>query len=166
MANLFDPEFESQTERSGFSYRRARLGQQAGCEHLGASLYELAPGSAAFPLHYHLGNEELLISIEGRASVRTPDGERELERGEVVAFPRGERGAHQVVNRTEEPVRVLILSEMNAPDVVVRPESGKLSAFGRPPGSEGEGMHEVFFLGAAAEFWAGEEPPPDPRTDG
>jgi uncharacterized cupin superfamily protein len=157
--NLFNPEFSEHSERPGFAYRRAKLAQGAGAERLGASLYELEPGSAPFPLHYHLGNEELLIVISGRPSLRTGDGERELELGEVVAFPVGEQGAHQVVNRSREPARVLIVSEMNAPDVVVRPESGKLSAFGRPPGSAGEGIHEVFFLRDAAEFWAGEEPP-------
>ena len=41
---------------------------------------------------------------------------------------------------------------MVAPDIVVRPESGKLSAFGRPPGSiDDEGMHEVFFLRDAVD---------------
>jgi uncharacterized cupin superfamily protein len=166
MANLFDPEFGRPTERPGFSGRRAKLGEQAGAERLGASLYELGPGSAPFPLHYHLGNEELLIVVAGKPSLRTPDGERELESGEVVSFPVGERGAHQVVNRADAPARVLIVSEMNAPDIVVRPESGKLSAFGRPPGSSGEGMHTVFFLSDAAEFWAGEESPPAAADDG
>ena len=70
--------------------------------------------------------------VEGSPSLRTTDGERVLERGEVVSFPCGEAGAHQVVNRSEDEARVLIVSEMNAPEVVIRPESGKLSAFGTP----------------------------------
>jgi uncharacterized cupin superfamily protein len=160
MPNLYEPEFDEGGERPGFSSRRARVGHQAGAERLGASLYELPPGNAPFPLHYHLGNEELLIVLRGRPSLRTLESERELAEGEVVAFPRGEAGAHQVINRTAEPVRVLIISEMNAPEVVVRPESGKLSAFGRAPGERGEGMHEVFFLRDAVPFWEGEEPPP------
>ena len=158
--NLFEPTFEESTEQVGFTRRRALLGRQAGARDLGASLFELDPGSAQFPLHYHLGNEELLIVISGRPSLRTLDGDRELEEGEVVAFPRGEAGAHQVVNRSPEPVRILIVSEMNSPEVVVRPESGKLSAFGRPPGGRGEGMHDVFFRRDAVDFWEGEEPPP------
>jgi uncharacterized cupin superfamily protein len=162
--NLFDPEFDSESKRAGFAARRAKLGEQAGAEHLGASLYELAPGSAPFPLHYHLANEELLIAIGGELALRTTSGERGLEPGEVVACPIGEAGAHQVVNRGQEPARVLIISEMNAPDIVVRPESGKLSAFGRPPGSSAQGMHEVFLRRDAAEFWDGEQPPPGTET--
>lgn len=164
VANIHDPEFGSESERTGFAARRAKLGEQAGAEHLGASLYELAPGSAPFPLHYHLANEELLIAIDGELALRSTSGERALEPGEVVACPVGAAGAHQVVNRGREPARVLIISEMNAPDIVVRPESGKLSAFGRAPGSSAEGMHEVFVRNDATEFWAGEEPPPGPET--
>lgn len=162
--NLFDPDFEAESDREGFAGRRAKLGEQAGARRLGASLYELAPGSAAFPFHYHLGNEELLVVIAGRPVLRAADGERRLETGEVVAFPVGEEGAHQIVNRDPDPARILIVSEMNSPDVVIRPESGKLSAFGRAPGSSEPGMHEVFFLGDAAEFWDGEEPPPAPGS--
>jgi uncharacterized cupin superfamily protein len=165
MANLFDPEFDATSDRAGFAWRRAQLADQAGSERLGASLYELEPGSAPFPLHYHHGNEELLVVIAGSPSLRTPASERELATGEVVAFPVGERGAHQVVNRSSEPARVLIVSEMNAPDVVVRPESGKLSAFTRPPGGSGAGGHDVFFQRDAAEFWDGEDPPPAEPPD-
>jgi uncharacterized cupin superfamily protein len=161
VANLFEPEFDAESDRPGFSVRRAQLGAQAGTERLGASLFELAPGSAAFPMHYHLGNEELLIVLSGAAMLRTPEGERELKPGDVVAFPVGEAGAHQVVNRGGEPARILIVSEMNSPDVVVRPESGKLSAFGRPPGSSAEGIHDVYFRSDSVDFWEGEEPPED-----
>jgi uncharacterized cupin superfamily protein len=159
MANLFEPEFDESSEKEGFAWKRAGLGRQVGSERLGASLFELEPGQAAFPLHYHLGNEELLIVVAGTPSLRTPEGERPLQKGELVSFPRGERGAHQVVNRSDRPARILMLSEMVAPEIVVRPESGKLSAFGRPPGGRGEGMHEVFFDRDSVPFWEGEEPP-------
>ncbi len=82
----------------------------------------------------------------------------------MVSFGTGEAGAHQVVNRGEAPVRILIVSEMNAPEVVVRPESGKISAFGRPPGAPGEGFHDVYFRRDAVELWDDEPPPPDPAN--
>ena len=160
--NVFEPSFDDSADRPGFVNRRARIGRQAGSERLGASLFELDPGSAAFPMHFHLGNEELLVVLDGRPSLRIPDGEHDLAPGEVVAFPIGEAGAHQIVNRTEEPARILIISEMNAPDIVVRPDSGKLSAAGRPPGAAGEGFHDVYFRRDAVELWDGEDPPPSP----
>ncbi len=160
MTSFLEPDFDPPLERDGFRGRRARLGRQAGCEHLGLSLFELEPGCAAFPLHYHLGNEEMLIVLGGQAALRTADGERALAEGEVVALPAGEAGAHQVINRGDGPARILIVSEMNAPEVVVRPESEKISAMGRPPGSAGEGLHDVYFRRDTVDFWEGEQPPP------
>jgi uncharacterized cupin superfamily protein len=160
MANLFEPEFDSSNDRPGFGWQRAALGRQAGGEQLGASLFALPPGEALFPLHYHLGNEELLVVVDGSPSLRTLDGERVLAPGEVVSFPRGEAGAHQIVNRSEAEARVLVVSEMNAPEIVVRPESGKVDAMGRPPGGRSEAMRKVFFERDEVEFWEGEDPPP------
>lgn len=158
--NAFEPEWSSQTDREGFRSRRAQVGAQAGAQRLGASVYELEPGQAPFPLHYHLGNEELLVVLRGEPSLRTTEGERRLAEGEVVAFPVGPAGEHQVVNRGDEPVRILLLSEMNAPEVVIRPEAGNLSAFGRPPGGTGEGIHKVFLERDETDLWDGVEPPP------
>jgi uncharacterized cupin superfamily protein len=162
MAGLFDPDFDESSDRPGFEWRRARLARMAGGEHLGASLFELPPGQALYPMHYHLGNEELLIVVDGSPSLRTPADERVLKRGEVVAFPRGESGAHQIVNRAHTKARILLVSEMNAPEVVIRPESGKVSALGTPPGYRGEGVvHKVFFERDEVPFWEDEDPPPE-----
>ena len=89
VANVFEPDFDHEEDRPGFTYRRARIGWQAGSERLGASLYELPPGQASFPYHWHAANEELLIVLSGRPSLRSPSGWRELAEGEVVAFPGG-----------------------------------------------------------------------------
>jgi uncharacterized cupin superfamily protein len=161
MANLFEPEWDGGQDRRGFTYLRAKLGAQAGGEHLGASLYELPPGETAFPYHWHSGNEELLIVIAGQPSLRTEEGWRELREGEMVSFPRGGRGAHQVTNRSSEPARILVVSEMNAPDVVAQPDSGKFLAATRPPGGV---SREGDFFGAfrrsdEVDYWEGEEPP-------
>ena len=159
MANLFDPEFDVDQERPGFTYRRAKLGRQAGAEKLGASLFEIPPGEATFPYHVHTANEELLIVIDGRPSLRTPSGWRELEPGEVIAFPAGDEGAHQIQNRSGEPARVLVVSTMVAPEVTLYPDSGKLMAATRAPGASGEGIHEAYRRGEATDYWEGEEPP-------
>ena len=65
-----------------------------------------------------------------------------------------------MVNRSEAETRILMISEMNAPEVVVRPESGKVDAMGRPPGGRGEGIRHVFFERDEVPFWEGEDPPP------
>jgi uncharacterized cupin superfamily protein len=79
--------------------------------------------------HYHVQREELLIVLSGRLSLRTADGWEALPEGEVVAFPRGERGAHGYENRGEAPVRVLMISEMNAPNISVYPDTNQVGIF-------------------------------------
>ena len=161
MANLYEPEFDGAGEREGFRYRRAKLGAQAGAERLGASLFEIPPGEATFPYHAHYGNEEMLIVISGRPSLRTEEGWRELAPGDVVAFPPGPDSAHQIQNRGDEPARVLMVSEMNAPEVSLYPDSGKVLAGTRPPGgAETDGdIFATFRLDQASDYWDDEEPP-------
>jgi uncharacterized cupin superfamily protein len=101
----------------------------------------------------------MVIVLAGRPSLRAPSGWRELQPGEVVAFPAGEEGAHQIVNRTDEPVRALVVSTMIAPEVNLYPDSGKLQAATRAPGASGEGFQEAFRREDATDYWHGEEPP-------
>lgn len=157
MANLNDPEFDEHREHPGFQCHRVRLGRQAGAEWLGLSLWEIPPGQAAYPYHYHLGEEELIVILAGQPSLRTTDGWRELPEGEIVSFLLGEAGAHQIVNRTDTPVRMLAFSTSGAPDIVIRPDSGTLGVFERRP--EGGGLYSHFRAGDAIDYFEGEQPP-------
>jgi uncharacterized cupin superfamily protein len=159
MPSIHNPQFDDASEREGFRNRRSRLGRQAGGERLGASLYEVEPGNATFPYHYHFGNEELLVVVRGRPHLRTPEGWRQLEEGEMVAFPVGERGAHQIANRSDEMIRFLLLSEMNSPDMVVYPDSAKIGASENAPGSPGEFLRANFRSSDAVDYWEDEQPP-------
>lgn len=91
MANINDPHFDEPREQPGFNVRRARLARHAGAERIGLSLWELPPGEAAYPYHYHLADEEMIVVLAGTPSLRTGDGVRELAEGEVVGFPAGRR---------------------------------------------------------------------------
>ncbi len=134
--NIFEPVWDVEVDRPPYRWRRSRIGRQVGCEELGASLFEVAPGAATFPLHAHHANEELIIVISGSLVLRTPEGERELHPGAVTACPRGLRGAHRLDNPGDEPARVLIVSTMNAPDINEFPESDVLWARTYAPGSD------------------------------
>jgi len=123
MSNLGGP-----LEETGDGLRAVRLAQHAGSEHLGASLYELEPGDEMV-FHYHVQREELLVVLEGTLSLRSAEGWEELPEGEVVAFPRGERGAHGYRNSTDRLVRVLVVSEMNGPNISVYPDANQIGIF-------------------------------------
>lgn len=96
-------------------------------EKIGASVYEIAPGKTSGLYHFHHGAEELLVVLRGRPTLREPDGERMLDEGDVVHFPVGPAGAHQLSNGTEEPVRYLVMSNRPSPEAVEYPDSRQLS---------------------------------------
>ena len=162
MPNINDPHFDEPREHPGFRCLRARLSRQAGSERLGLSLWELPPGQAAYPYHHHLGEEELVVVLEGHPHLRTPAGWRKLPPGDVVAFLRGEEGGHQLVNRTDETVRFLALSTSGDPDLVVYPDSEKIGASERLP--DGGGLRAMFRAADTVDYhegesYTGEEPP-------
>ena len=157
--NIERPEFDDDREAPGFTRQRARIGRQAGTEKIGLSLFEVLPGEAAYPYHWHFGEEELLIVLAGTPSLRTPAGWRDLEQGEVVSFLVGEDGAHQIANRTREPVRFLAFSNQ-VHDIVVYPDSDKVGTFERRP--EGGGLFALFRREDSVDYLEGEEPPSTP----
>ena len=123
----YDAEAEQMRIRSLFVAKRA------GAQELGASVHELLPGSPGFHLHAHYGMEELFVVLSGRPTLRTAGGEEELAPGDVVSMPRGLEGLHTFANRTEEPARVLAISTLPMPEVVLYPELGKFGVATRDP---------------------------------
>lgn len=161
MPNVFDPHFDRDRHAPpGFQAQRALLARQAGAESLGLSLWELPAGETAYPYHFHLADEELIVVLDGRPSLRSPDGWRELSPGEVLSFPTGERGAHQLANWTAETVRFLAFSTSGHPDLVIYPDSQKLGAAERRPG--GWTLRAVVPDSAHVDYWHGEVPPRPP----
>lgn len=157
MPNIHEPEFDELRDRDGFRARRARIGYALRSERLGISLWELPPGEAAYPYHLHLTEEEALIVLAGTPRLRTPSGWRRLTEGEVVSFPAGREGAHQVHNDTPDVVRFLAMSTNGEPDVVLYPDSGKVSAAERR--ADGSGLKFYFREADGVDYWEGETPP-------
>ena len=124
--NLLDGALDAEEERPGYRNHRTQVGAALGAELLGATLYEAAPGEKLWPYHWELGCEEFLVVVSGTPTLRTPDGERTLEPGDLVAFPEGEAGAHQLRNDSGAPFRVLIASTKSGLYVAGYPDSSKL----------------------------------------
>lgn len=150
--NLGGDEWNRVEERPGWRSKDAWVGARIGSELIGGSMYEVEPGQKLWPYHTHHGNEEWLIVVRGRPTLRTPEGEQELGEGDVVCFPRGKAGAHQVRNDTDSSIRVLMLSTLLAPDIVEYLDTGKVSAL--------DGRGERLFrtrLGPEVEYWEDED---------
>jgi uncharacterized cupin superfamily protein len=112
---------------------------------LGASVYELERGNFQI-FHFHHGSDELLIVLRGTPTLRTMDGERVLEEGEVVPFPPGPAGAHEIRNDTDETMRFVVAGTRVSPEVVEYPDLGKVTAQSREPNQKGEPLFVIHTL--------------------
>src|SRR5262245_36589181 len=145
--------------RQGWS-RGARVGAQAGAKRLGATVYEIDPGGYGSPFHLHHANEEMVVVLGGRPTLRTLDGLRELEPGDLVACPIGRKGAHQLQNNSAEPVRVLVISTMVYPEIAEQLDSDKILVHSAPPGTA-DRLALAFPREAQVDRLAGELRPSD-----
>jgi uncharacterized cupin superfamily protein len=125
---------------------------------LGMSLYELEPGQTQCPYHFHHGEDELILVLRGRPTLRTPEGERQLEPGDFVHFPRGPAGAHRVHNATDEPARYVVGSTNVSPEICEYPDSGKVAAFSYGASSRGDRLRTLHRFDDAVDYFDGEEP--------
>jgi uncharacterized cupin superfamily protein len=153
VANVFTLETEASDPDDPAPYdgRYASLGEAIGSSRIGGSIYELGPGQSICPYHYEYGNEEWLLVVTGRPTLRTPEGERELEPGDAVCFPEGPEGAHKVTNGGEETSRVLMLSTKRRPDISVYPDSDKIGVY---PGNRDD--MGLFVRGDKVPYFRGE----------
>jgi uncharacterized cupin superfamily protein len=154
MPNLHDPQWTERTD-APLRGRTARVGALAGAERLGATLYEIDPGQNGSPFHLHHANEEMIIVLTGRPTLRTLDGSCTLEPGDVVACPVGPAGAHQLQNRTDSPVRALVISTMIYPETAEMLDSDKILVISHPPGTP-DRLFGAFPRSAQVDRLAGE----------
>jgi uncharacterized cupin superfamily protein len=128
--NIANPPLQHDREDpDGFRAAMFRFGRDVGAEGTGMSVYELPPGQAVCPYHYEYGEEEWVLALEGRPSVRTPDGTEQLEPYDVVFFPKGPAGAHQIRNDSDSTARVLMWSTIVYPSATAYPDSGKVAVW-------------------------------------
>ena len=128
MVNLYDATWDAEVPSETGILRAVRLARHAGAIRLAANLYEIEHGAVVSPLHFHHGNEELLFVLAGTPTLRRGAGdERTLARGEVVSFPAGPAGTHQILNRASESARVLIVATNDLPEVAEQVENEQLA---------------------------------------
>ena len=131
----------------GWRARSQRIGNRLGAEDIGGTVYELEDGQRVWPYHYHHGVEEWLLVIDGAPLLRGPDGERVMRPGDIVCFPSGDAGAHDV----RGPGRFLLVSAAQPTSVCVYPDSDKV---GTRPATGDDRLD--FRRADAVGYWEGE----------
>ncbi|HEX8105915.1 MAG TPA: cupin domain-containing protein [Solirubrobacteraceae bacterium] len=130
VVSLTAPELEFEPDApERFRSGSVSLGDLFGSTVTGTTFYELPPGQAICPYHFEYTEEEWLLVLEGRPTLRTPEGRGPLAPLDVAFFPKGPEGAHQVINETEERVRVLMWANRVDLGAVVYPDSDKLTLY-------------------------------------
>lgn len=150
--NIASPAFTSSADDpEGFRTSGLRIGPLVGAATTGMSVYELPPGQAICPYHYENPEEEWLLVLEGRPTLRHPGGEDVLQPWDVAFFPSGPAGAHAVRNDADSPARVLMFSDRSTVAASVYPDSDKIAVW---TGIERDNI--IVRRTSGVDYWDGE----------
>jgi uncharacterized cupin superfamily protein len=152
MFNIFTGETDVPPDPSdpeGYACSAVRVGPKIGASRLGMSVYVLPPGQAICPYHFEWTDEEWLIVLAGRPTLRTPAGEQVVEPGDTLCFPEGPDGAHFLRNDGGDAVRVAILSTKGPIGIAEYPDSDKVGVWAH-------GTHYMLRRADHLDYWDGE----------
>lgn len=109
-----------------------RFGDTAGLRLMGVNIVTLAPGERSAMRHWHSASDEFVLILEGRATVIEDDGAHEIGPGDMALWPAGVENAHQIVNRSDAPLRYLCAGTNPDAEVVRYPDDGQTLHWQRP----------------------------------
>lgn len=146
--NIWSDDWEFDSDEEWAAGKSTRLPRG---EKIGATVAEMPPAGTSGFYHFHHGAEELLVVLRGRPTLREPAGERVLEEGEVVHFAVGPAGAHQLLNRTDEPIRYLMVSNRPSPEAVEYPDTRQISVMAFTESQLGRPLWDIRTLEPTSE---------------
>jgi len=88
---------------------RQRLGDAGGLTQFGVYLLTLPPGAWSSQRHWHYGEDEFLVMIEGQAVLVEDDGRTVLRAGDLAAWPKGAANGHHLINESDAPCRFIVI---------------------------------------------------------
>ena len=149
-AKIEDIPASHRAEHEGYEYFRRKFVPFGEAKQTHVCVYEIPPGKAAYPYHFHYKTEETFYIISGLGLLRTPEGEREVRGGELIFFPAGEEGAHKLTNISDSSNLVYIDFDVaHDLDVAVYPDSGKIGVWGM-------GVNQMYPKSANVDYYDGE----------
>ncbi|WP_310467064.1 cupin domain-containing protein [Sphingomonas sp.] len=105
-----------QTNRTGYpppfnlpvaGRHQRRLAPATGLTDFGVSEVTLEPGAWSSQRHWHDGEDEFVVMLEGEAVLVENDGRVTLRAGDMAAWPKGSTNGHHLINESEAPCRFL-----------------------------------------------------------
>ncbi|AUX38763.1 cupin [Sorangium cellulosum] len=138
----------SEGSRFGSRYRHLTKAAVGDGYHVGVQIEELLPGKQSSPAHYHLLEEEHILILEGRATLRLGEETIEVSAGDYVCFPARQKAGHCLVNTSDALCRFLVIGERKPDEVCVYTDSNKILV---------RSVHEVYDKSQVRDYWDGEE---------
>jgi len=92
---------------AGRWYRR--LAPATGLTDFGVSEVTLEPGAWSSQRHWHVGEDEFLVMIEGEAVLVEDDGRTAMRPGDLAAWPKGVANGHHLINESKAPCRFIVM---------------------------------------------------------
>jgi len=93
---------------AGRWYRR--LAPAAGLTEFGVSHVVLKPGAWSSQRHWHNGEDEFLVMLEGEAVLVEDQGRTVLRPGDMAAWPKGRTNCHHLRNEGDRDCSFLCMS--------------------------------------------------------
>ena len=124
-------------------FRRA-LGDALGLAQFGVNLGRLEPGAVSSLRHWHTGEDEFVLVLEGTPTLVTDDGEQVLGPGLAAGFSAHTENGHRLENHTDQPVVYLevgtraVRDEVTYPDAdlrMLKEDSGKKRSYHHKDGT-------------------------------
>ena len=92
---------------AGRWYRR--LGPVNGLTDFAVSQVTLKPGAWSSQRHWHNGEDEFLVMIDGEATLVEDDGRTVLKPGDCAAWPKGSTNGHHLINESDADCSFVVM---------------------------------------------------------
>ncbi|MEM6939998.1 MAG: cupin domain-containing protein [Pseudomonadota bacterium] len=99
-------------------------GDATGLTTLGINIFEVAPGDKSTEYHVHACEDEAVYILEGTGTARTGSETYVVHPGDFIGYPKG-GPAHEIRNTGDVPLRLLVMGQRLAQDIVDYPDQGK-----------------------------------------
>ena len=116
-----------------------RLAPVFGLTDFGANVATLEPGAWSSQSHWHEGEYELVVILEGEAVLIEDERETAMRPGDIAVFPKGIANGHHFINRSDQPCRLIAIGRPPSAvchysdiDMIVGPDNGYTHRDGTP----------------------------------
>ena len=87
-----------------------RLAPATGLTDFGVSHVVLKPGAWSSQRHWHDGEDEFLVMVDGEGVLVEDDGRTVLKRGDCAAWPKGSTNGHHLRNESDRDCSFIVMS--------------------------------------------------------